>query len=154
MTLKISALQKESELRIRRETDNNMKKTKLLNSKISAVIAEMGHTDELTICDCGFPIRDTERIDLVLHKGVPSFLDTLNTVLSELHIEQVILANEIKTSSPELEKEILSCLPKDVKVKYISHENLKRESANGRAVIRTGETIPFANIILVSGVTF
>jgi len=131
-----------------------MKKSELLNAEMSQVIAEMGHTDTLTICDCGFPIRGTKRIDLTLHKGVPAFLDVLDTVLTEEHVEKIILANEIKEHSPQLEKEILKRFSKDVKVEYISHEELKKSSELSRAVIRTGECTPFANIILVSGVTF
>ena len=62
-----------------------MKKTKLLNSMISAVVSEMGHTDTLTISDCGLPIRgEAKRIDLAVKLGVPGFLETLDTVLSEL----------------------------------------------------------------------
>ena len=34
-----------------------MKKGKLLNSEISSVISQMGHTDSLTIGDCGLPIQ-------------------------------------------------------------------------------------------------
>lgn len=131
-----------------------MKKGELLNSEISAVVAKMGHTDELTICDCGFPIRGTERIDLALHKGSPAFLDVLETVLSELHIERVILADEIKTVSPQMLEEIEKRLPKNTKLTFITHEELKKESEHSRAVIRTGECTSYANIILVSGVTF
>ena len=131
-----------------------MKKTKILNSEISAVIVEMGHTDKLVICDCGFPIHEAKRIDISLCQGVPSFLDTLDTILSELCIERVILAKEIKEKSTELEYNILQYIPHGVKVEYVSHDLLKKESETARAVIRTGETTPFANIILVSGVTF
>ena len=131
-----------------------MKKSEILNSKISSVISLMGHTDELTICDCGLPIHGAPRIDLALHKGVPSFLDTLKTVLSDLCIQEVIMAEEIKTASPGLLEEILKVLPNNVKITYIPHEELKKRSQNSRAIIRTGECTSFANIILVSGVTF
>ncbi|NIR27689.1 MAG: D-ribose pyranase, partial [Gammaproteobacteria bacterium] len=55
-----------------------MKKGKLINQPISAVIAGMGHGDELVIADAGLPIpTEPRRIDLALTKGIPSFLDTL-----------------------------------------------------------------------------
>ena len=70
-----------------------MKKSTLLNSGLSAVIARMGHTETLTIGDCGLPIRGAaERIDLALKKGVPTFLETLDTVLTELCVERAVLA--------------------------------------------------------------
>ena len=53
-----------------------MKKGQLLNQHISAIIAGMGHTDELVIADAGLPIPEgTNRVDLALTKGIPAFLD-------------------------------------------------------------------------------
>ncbi len=41
-----------------------MRKTKLINSEVSYTISKMGHTDSLTIGDCGLPIPDgVNRID-------------------------------------------------------------------------------------------
>lgn len=51
-----------------------MKKTALLNSELSYVIAKMGHTDTLTVGDCGLPIpQETQRIDLHLEKEHQDF---------------------------------------------------------------------------------
>lgn len=131
-----------------------MKKAELLNSNISAVIASMGHTDTLTIGDCGLPIRGTERIDLCLKKGTPGFLETLETVLTELCVEKAILAEETKTVSPQMYAAILEVLGPDVQVEHVSHEELKKRSEISKAVIRTGECTSYANVILYSGVTF
>lgn len=132
-----------------------MKKSTLLNSDISAVIAQMGHTDTLTIGDCGLPIRGAaKRIDLALCKGVPGFLETLDAVLSELCVQKAYLAEEIREKSPQLHQEILKRLGNEVPVEYVSHETLKKHSETSRAVIRTGECTSFSNIVLVSGVTF
>lgn len=131
-----------------------MKKTELLNSNISAVVSSMGHTDMLTIGDCGLPVRGTEKIDICLKKGIPSFIDTLNTVLSELCVEKAIIAEETRSVSPGMHEEILKALGDKVKIEYVSHEELKKLSESSRAVIRTGECTSFANIILCSGVTF
>ena len=74
-----------------------MKKGTLLNSELSSVIARMGHTDTLTIGDCGLPIRgQAQRVDLALIKGIPGFLDTLDAVLAELCVERAVLAEEIR----------------------------------------------------------
>ncbi|RRD93902.1 D-ribose pyranase [Clostridiales bacterium COT073_COT-073] len=132
-----------------------MKKTLLLNSQISAAIAEMGHTDTLVISDCGLPIKDgPKRIDLALKRGVPGFMETLVTVLSELYIEKVIMAEEIKTHSPQIHREILKIVKTYAEVEYISHADFKIKSGEAKAVIRTGECTPYANVILVSGVKF
>ena len=131
-----------------------MKKTGLLNSKISEVISKMGHTDEIAIGDCGLPIPiQTQRIDLALTKNIPTFIDTLKAVLIELQVQEVKIASETKIQSPKLYKEIID-LVGDVKISFITHEELKFELKNCKAVIRTGEQTSFANIILQSGVVF
>ncbi|MGL4570745.1 MAG: D-ribose pyranase [Clostridium sp.] len=131
-----------------------MRKTELLNSQISSVISEMGHTDSLAIGDCGLPIpKDVQRIDLAIIKNLPTFMDTLKAVLLELQIEEVVLASETPEVSKELYEEIKKEI-KDVKITFVSHEELKEGLKECKAVIRTGEQTPYANIILKSGVVF
>ncbi|MBN8047131.1 D-ribose pyranase [Paraclostridium bifermentans] len=131
-----------------------MKKGKLLNSEISSAISQMGHTDSLTIGDCGLPIpKDVKRIDLALKYGVPSFLDTLDTVLEELCVEEIIIAEEIKEAAEQMYKEILNRF-ENVKVTMVKHEEFKVMTKDSHAVIRTGECTPYSNIILKSGVVF
>lgn len=131
-----------------------MKKGKLLNSEISSVISQMGHTDSLTIGDCGLPIpKDVKRIDLALKYGVPSFLDTLDTVLEELCVEEIIIAEEIKEAAEQMYKEILNRF-ENVKVTMVKHEEFKVMTKDSHSVIRTGECTPYSNIILKSGVVF
>jgi len=131
-----------------------MKKNGIINSQLSRVVAEMGHKDSLTVADCGLPLpQEVERVDLSLTKGYPKFLEILKAVLKDLVVEKAILAQEIKEKSPELEREIIELLP-DIEIEYISHAEFKQETHNSRAVVRSGETIPYANIILISGVDF
>ncbi|CDF59018.1 D-ribose pyranase [Thermobrachium celere] len=131
-----------------------MKKIGILNHEISEVIAKMGHTDSIAIGDCGLPIPDNvRRIDLALVKNIPSFIDTLKAVLIELKVEEVVIAEEtIKVSNfvyEQIEKEV-----GDVKITIVSHEELKEKLKDCKAVIRTGEQTPYANVILKSGVVF
>ena len=131
-----------------------MKKTGIINQPISTVISGLGHTDSLVIADAGLPIPDdVTRIDLALKEGVPSFLVTLEVILSEMQVEKAIIALEIKEKNPTIEKRIIELLG-NVPVEYISHENFKIETNTAKAVIRTGEFSPYANIILFSGVVF
>lgn len=132
-----------------------MRKTVLLNSEISSVISRMGHTDMLTVGDCGLPVPDgVQRIDLALKLGVPRFLEVLDTILEELCVERIILAEEIRTVSPEMHAAILARFGEKVQVDYVPHEEFKRRTASSKAVVRTGECTSYANVILCSGVTF
>lgn len=131
-----------------------MKKSVLINSEISSVIAKMGHTDMLTICDSGLPIpKNVERIDLALKHGIPTFLETLDTVLEELQVEEIVIATEIESVSNEMYKEIEKRF-KNAKITKVAHENFKVMTKESMAIVRTGEFTPYANIILKSGVVF
>ena len=135
-----------------------MKKNGILNSDISRVLSYMGHTDQIAVGDCGLPIPEkTERIDLALKFGVPGFMDVLCEVKKEMKIEKIILAEEIKTKNPEILKQILQLFDRaeeDCEIEYVSHEELKEKTHTCKAVIRTGETTPYANIILQSACLF
>lgn len=133
-----------------------MKKAGILNSDISRVLSYMGHTDCIAIGDCGLPIPDeVERIDLALKFGVPTFMETLATVAEDMKIEKIILAEEIKTKNPKVLAEIEKLFAgHNVEVQFVSHVELKALTHDCKAVIRTGETTPYANIILQSGCIF
>lgn len=150
-----------------------MKRQGLLNAPLSALIAELGHTDTLVIADAGLPIPPgTPRIDLALRPGLPRFLDVLDAVLEELCIEGVTLASEITERSPALHDAIEHRLARlsrqqprqqsqqhrdascPIDRSFVAHRAFKRELLHARGVVRTGECTPFANIILHSGVAF
>lgn len=131
-----------------------MKKTTLLQSDLSYIIATMGHLDTLVIADAGLPIpAETSRIDLALTKGVPGAIQTLKVVLDELKVERVILAEEAKERNPRFVADVQELLP-GVPVNFVSHSELKARTSSARAVVRTGEFAPYANVILMSGVVF
>ena len=133
-----------------------MKKAGILNSEISRVLSYMGHTDLIAIGDCGLPIPDTvKRIDLALKFGVPTFMETLETVVADMKVEKIVLAEEIKTQNPKVLSEIEALFAgQNIEVEFVSHVELKALTRDCKAVIRTGETTPYENIVLQSGCIF
>ena len=133
-----------------------MKSAGILNSDISRGLSYMGHTDCLCIGDCGLPIPDeVERIDLALAFGEPTFMRTLEIVVGDMKVEKIILAEEIKTQNPTVLQQVEALFARqNVEVEFVSHVELKEKTRNCKAVIRTGEITPYANIILQSGCIF
>lgn len=130
-----------------------MKLQGILNSEISSVLSFMGHYDSIAIGDCGLPIpQDVKRIDLALAFQKPTMLEVLEELLKDFIYEYVILAEEIH-QQPQLLKRIEELVGASA-IRFISHEDFKKETHNSRAVIRSGDTTPYANIILVSAVVF
>jgi D-ribose pyranase len=128
-----------------------MKKTGIINGPISSVIAHLEHSDMLTIADAGLPTPDTtQRIDLALKPGVPGFLETLETVLLELYVEKAYVSEDILEISPNMYSDIQSILG-DVPIETLPHPEFKKLSGTTKAIIRTAEFTPYANIILVAG---
>jgi len=129
-----------------------MKKTGILNRDIARILATLGHTDHIVIADCGLPIPSgVECIDLSLRKGFPSFIDVLEEVLEDMEVEAMIAAEEVSEQNPCIHAAIQS---KGMPTYYLPHQDLKVETAKAKAVIRTGESTPFANVILRAGVLF
>lgn len=134
-----------------------MKKGEVLNSHVSSAIATMGHFDLLTVNDAGMPIpNDDRRIDLAVKKELPTFIDVLENVLSDLKVQKVYLAEEIKTVNPEQLTAIKNLLDDDVAIEFMPHDQMKQNLNNPltKANIRTGEITPNSNIALESNVTF
>lgn len=131
-----------------------MKKTGLLNQPLSTVIAGLGHMDMVCVADAGLPIPNgVERIDLAVSQNIPAFLDVLDAVLGEMQIEGAIIAAEMESVSPDMHKAIMERLA-DVAVQVVSHDEFKADTTSTKAIVRTGEFTPYANVILIAGVVF
>ena len=131
-----------------------MKKTTLIHSDLSYLIATLGHMDTLVIADAGLPIpAETLRIDLALTQGVPGAIQTLKVVLDEMQVEKVILAEEAKERNPGFLADVQELLP-GIPIEFVTHSDFKASTSTARGIVRTGEFAPYANVILVSGVVF
>ncbi len=133
-----------------------MKKNGTLNTSLSLMIAQIGHTDRMVICDSGLPIpKGSDLVDLALTKNIPRFMDTVRVVLEELQIEKAIIAKELQHKNKKVYRELMELL-KGVEVIQVSHNEFKRLTKDGKSVsfVRTGEVTPYSNVILVGGVSF
>jgi D-ribose pyranase len=133
-----------------------MKKKGILHSELARIVAGMGHGDILVICDGGFPIPHGKPVaDVVLTLGVPGVIQTLRTVLEELHIENVIVAGEMEKVSEPMYRQVREVVG-DVPLQKIAHEDFKKmtRTQNNISFVRTGEATKYANTMLVAGVVF
>lgn len=130
-----------------------MKRRGMLNSHISKVLADLGHTDQIVIADAGLPVPDgVKKIDLALKPGTPAFSEVVNELLQEMVVERVTLANEMEGNQKVhdwIKQEL-----QEIELTYVAHEAFKEQTQQAKVVIRTGETTPYANCILHSGVIF
>lgn len=129
-----------------------MKETGLLNIEISDAIAQLGHMDEVTICDAGIPIPAGIRtIDLALKVNQPTTLEVLTEILQHFSVEKTVLAEETQKHSPTIFARLTGLFDKDATMECVPHIEFKQRSKGVKAVVRTGDFTANANIPLVSG---
>ena len=131
-----------------------MKKTALLHAELSGLIASLGHGDALVIGDAGLPVPPGTRcIDLAVTRGVPSFEKVLGAVLSEMQVERATYAEELAARNPLVAASLADAL-RGVPIETMTHVRFKTQTAQARAIVRTGECSPYANVMLFAGVVF
>jgi D-ribose pyranase len=131
-----------------------MKKTPLLHAELSRLVASLGHGDAVVVADAGLPVPPgTPVIDLALTRGVPSFAQVLHTLLSEMQVERAEHATEMLAHSPQLVALLRQALP-GVPLSVLDHASFKQRCGTARAVVRSGECTPYANVMLFAGVVF
>ena len=126
-----------------------MRRDGLWHPGLLAHITALGHGQMIVIADPGLPVpRGVPTVDLVWTADQPRFLPVLHVLMRELVVERAVTAEELSDHS------ILGGLVEaldGVPVTRIPHEDLKRRLAEATVVVRTGETTPYANIILDRG---
>jgi D-ribose pyranase len=135
-----------------------MKRARLLNSELSYAISRVGHTASITLRDAGLPIPGgVKRIDLAIERGYPSFIRTLDVLLSEMLVEEVVVASEMHVKNSGVFREMLEVFrghEMEPVVTQVPHDEFKELTRSSEVIVRTGECTPYANVILKSGVVF
>jgi D-ribose pyranase len=128
-----------------------MKRGGILHPGLNRILSETGHTDLLTICDRGFPVPSgPERLDLALVDDLPTVVDVFSAIYAEFVIDCVIVTEEMAEASPE-RYEALQAVFQGLRFRVVTHARFKEICPESRAVIRTGDTTPYANLMIVSG---
>jgi len=131
-----------------------LKKSGVLNHRIAEAIALMGHGDMLVVADAGLPVPPgVERIDLAVSPGVPGVIQVTEAIAGELQVERIVLASELESGNENFARQFIALCPA-AQSEAVPHTDFKRLTERARAIVRTGECTPYANIVLVSGVTF
>ena len=129
-----------------------MRRDGLWHPRLIEVLTGLGHTDSIVVADAGLPVPvGVERIDLLWCRGEPGFLPVLRAVLAEGVFERATVATEL--TDPATVAGLASALG-PIGRSAVPHPRLKELTGEARAVIRTGEATPYANVVLHAGVAF
>lgn len=123
----------------------------ILNPHVLSLLARVRHTNTLVIADRGFPFWPMiETIDLSLVDGVPTVLQVLTAVRKNFLVNEAYMAEEfLKENTPATRKAFAGAL-RGLNVIHEPHVDFKKRVPGAIGLIRTGDTVQYANMILVS----
>ena len=128
-----------------------MLKTGILNPQINSLLSRVRHTNTLVIADRGFPFwPQIETIDISLIDGVPSVLQVIEAIRANFVIGHAFMAEEFLAGNPAGTKSAFAHVLEGVGMTYEPHVNFKKRVPDAIGLIRTGDTVQYANMILVS----
>ena len=128
-----------------------MLRTGILNPAVLSLLARVRHTNTLVIADRGFPFwPQIETIDLSLVDDLPTVAQVLDALLPAILIGRVFAAEEFRVHNPLARFEALQARLKTTPLHFEPHIEFKRRVPTAIGLIRTGDTTPYANLILES----
>lgn len=128
-----------------------MIKTGILNPQLLALLARVRHTNTLVIADRGFPFwPKIETVDLSLVDGIPTVLDVVRALRPNFIIGKAWMAREFVQNNPARTRSAFVNALKGIELEFEPHVEFKKRVPQAIGLVRTGETIQYANIILES----
>jgi D-ribose pyranase len=129
-----------------------MLNTGILNPQILSLLARVRHTNTLVIADRGFPFwPQIETVDISIVDDVPTVLQVLAAIRSNFNVTQAYMAREFQKNNTTAVREKFARGLQGIPTEYEPHVEFKKRVPNAIGLIRTGDTIQYANMILVSG---
>ncbi|TKG93723.1 L-fucose mutarotase [Puteibacter caeruleilacunae] len=134
----------------------------LISPKLLETLARMGHGDEIILADAHFPAESFN--DNVLRADGIKIPDLLQAILPlfelDSYVENPLImmqAVEGDELDPEVEKQYMKAVeqtnPQLTTVERIERFSFYDRAKSAFAVVMTGETVKYGNIILKKGVT-
>jgi len=131
-----------------------MKADRLLHPDLLELVARAGHGDTIVLADAGLKVpEDRYAIDLAVTCGVPSMVQVVRAITTELVVENALVASEFGEWNPDVRAAVVAELP--VEPEERPHADLMAEMASSAlGYVKTGECSAFSSVVLVCGVSY
>jgi D-ribose pyranase len=124
----------------------------ILNPQILSLLARVRHTNALVVADRGFPFwPKLETVDISLVDGIPTVLQVLAAIRPNFRMVQAYMAREFLRENTPATRALFEKALKGIPTTHEPHVRFKQRVPEAIGVIRTGDTIQYANMVLVSG---
>jgi D-ribose pyranase len=128
-----------------------MLKSGILNPQINSLLSRVRHTNTLVIADRGFPYWPAiETVDISLIDGVPTVLDVLRAIRACGIYGKAWMAAEFVPSNTSAVVEEFAAAFEGIDFSHEPHDQFKLRVPQAIGLIRTGDILPYANMILES----
>jgi D-ribose pyranase len=129
-----------------------MLKKGILNPNINSLLSRVRHNNMLVIADRGFTnFPGVEIVDLSLVDGIPTVLQVFEAIKPNFDICQIYMASEFKLENLEAVQKQVQNACGNIPVIFERSDEMKKRIPNAIGIIRTADTIQYANMLLVSG---
>jgi D-ribose pyranase len=127
-------------------------KTGILNPAINSLVSRIRHTNTLVIADRGFPFwPQIETVDITLIDDIPRVLDVLQAIRGNFDVAHAFMAEEFLSINQAQTQDAFAAALRGVPTTYEPHGIFKKRVPHAIGLIRTADTVPYANLILESG---
>jgi D-ribose pyranase len=127
----------------------------LLNGRLAHVVTTLRFGESIVVADAGLPVPPgVETLDLAIAPGLPKMIDVVAVLKDNLVIEEVRIAEEMRKANDEQRTLIHQLFSAEGCVNEVPHETIESGLREAKLVVQTGETTPYANVVLVGGVGF
>ena len=128
-----------------------MFKSGILNPALLHLLARIRHTNTLVIADQGFPFwPQIETVDISLVSGQPTVLQVLDAIRANFTIGHAWAAQEFLAQNDPSRQADLRGRFAGIPLGFEPHAEFKRRVPHAIGLIRTGDAIPYANLIIES----
>jgi D-ribose pyranase len=128
-----------------------MIKTGILNPALNSLLSRVRHTNTLVIADRGFPYwPEIETVDISLIDDIPTVLDVIHAVRKNFRAGAAFMALEFKSMNPSEMQLKFDMALSGLATTFEPHDEFKKRVNRAIGLIRTGDTVQYANVILES----
>ncbi len=128
-----------------------MLKTGILNPRLNDLLSRVRHTNTLVIADRGFPFwPQIETVDISLVDGIPTVLQVLRAIRPNFVIGRVWMAKEFLKHNDAKTRATFAAALRGITLVHEPHIDFKKRVPSAIGLIRTGDTVQYANMILES----
>lgn len=124
----------------------------ILNPQILSLLARVRHTNALVIADRGFPFWPMiEAVDVSVVDDLPTVVQIIAAVRANHNFTEALMAKEFLKHNFKTTQQQFARALKRIPTKFEPHAEFKKRVPHAIGLIRTGDTVQYANTILISG---